>query len=184
MHERAYRRSAGNKVGGWGNGMEKGRRERSARGVGGKKAKSGEIGVGRKHRDQRRTRPRRVGSRCACHAGRSRRNGYGTRRKACSSRERDTGHNVRTCQHAAKHARERKRRTDEDVPNACLARLLVGEPALVLLEAREADRHLRHNTRQDRTKTLVEREWGLSPHDQCPSCNEPTWFCLGGCRPC
>ena len=63
--------------------------------------------------------------------------------------------------------------TNKDIPDARLARLLVREPRLVLLEAREPDGHLGHDAREDRTEALVQREWRLARGDQCARREKP-----------
>ena len=72
--------------------------------------------------------------------------------------------------------------TEEDVADARHARLLVRQPTLVRLEGREPDRHLRYDAGKHRAETLVERQRGLSPHDQRASRDEPSGFGLQQAR--
>lgn len=70
------------------------------------------------------------------------------------------------------------RRTYEDAPDVRLARLLVRQPALVCLEAREADGHLGHDAREDGTEPLVQGKRGLPLDDQGARGDESSGLCL------
>lgn len=60
-------------------------------------------------------------------------------------------------------------RTDENIPEASLSRLLVRQPAFVRFETCETDGHLRDDTREDGSKTLVKGQRGFPPYDVCAS---------------
>ena len=66
-----------------------------------------------------------------------------------------------------------KWRTKEHSPDASSTGARVREPRAVALEGGEADCHLGHDAREDRTEALVQREWRLARGDQCARREKP-----------
>lgn len=64
--------------------------------------------------------------------------------------------------------------SNKDTLGRGVTSLLVGEPALVLLEAHETDGHLGHDTGNDRAETLVETQGRLAADDVHTSGKEAT----------
>jgi hypothetical protein len=69
-------------------------------------------------------------------------------------------------------------RTNEDVPKARLARLLVRQPSFVVLERRKAHGHFGYDAGEDGAETFVQRERGLASCDHDTGRDEPAGFRL------
>ena len=68
-----------------------------------------------------------------------------------------------------------------DIDYAHTRRASICGSHLISLRAREADRHLGHNPREDRVEALVERERRLAAHTERAD-REESGFCLFGRR--
>lgn len=71
-----------------------------------------------------------------------------------------------------------EQRTQEDIAEGGFTRFTICEPAFVGLETRKPDCHLWYDAGEDGTKTLVQRERRLAPHNHDASGYEAARFGL------